>query len=306
MDHIEEHANINVPSSYKSKYQNLLLKHFNIVSIDKSDLGGVKNIFHKIHLKDNEPVYRKQFKILDAHRPFLEESLAEWLKLGVVKKSDSLYNSPVFCVPKKGGNEYRIVQDFRELNQKSLMDTYTMRDIHECFGDISRSESTIFSTLDLTSGFWQMPLHSDSAPKTAFTLPGLGQYEWLTSPLGLLGCPASFQRLMEKLMDGIDNVIVYIDDLLIHSKSHEHHLQILDNVMTCLSENNMKINVAKCFFRNTEVNYLGFRLTPEGIKPGKDKLKATEPRWLRGLIEHNWFLTLKKPRVRTPSLTEKS
>jgi hypothetical protein len=77
--------------------------------------------------------------------------------------------------------------------------------------------------------------------------------------MGLLGCPASFQRLMEKLFDGIDNFIVYIDDLLIHSKSHE---------------NNMKINVAKYFFGNTEVNYLGFRLTPESIKPGKDKLKA--------------------------------
>ncbi len=110
-----------------------------------------------------------------------------------------------------------------------------------------------------------MPLHSDSVPKTFFTLPGLGQYKWLTSPMGLLGCPASFQRLMEKLMDGIENVIVYIDDLLIHSKIHEHHLLILDIVMTRLSENNMKINIAKCFFGNTKVNYLGFRLTPQGF-----------------------------------------
>ena len=172
-------------------------------------------------MKDNEPVYRKQFKIPDAHRPFLEESLADWLKLGVVQKSDSLYNSPVFCVPKKGGNGYRIVQDFRELNQKSMMDKYTMKDIHECIGDIGRAESTIFTTLDLTSGFWQMPLHNESVNKTAFTLPGLGQYEWLMSPMGLLGCPASFQRLMEKLMDKIKNVIVYIDDLLIHSQTHE-------------------------------------------------------------------------------------
>jgi hypothetical protein len=114
----------------------MLLKHFSILSIDKSDLGRVKNFFHKIHLKDNEPIYRKQFKIPDAHRPFLEESLTEWLKLGVVQKSHSLYNSPVFCVPKKGGNGYRIVQDFRELNQKSLMDKYTMKDIHECIEDI--------------------------------------------------------------------------------------------------------------------------------------------------------------------------
>jgi hypothetical protein len=217
MEHIKEYANINVSSAHRAKYQNLLLKHFNIVSIYKSDLGRVKNFFHKIHLKDHEPVYRKQFKIPDVHRPFSEESLADWLKLGVVQKSDSLYNSPVFCVPKKGRQGYKIVQDFRELNQKSLMDKYTMKEIHECIGDIGRAESTIFSTLDLTSGVWQMPLHSESVPATAFTLPGLGQYKWLMSPMGLQGCPASFLRLVEKLMYGIDNVIVYIDDLLIHS-----------------------------------------------------------------------------------------
>jgi hypothetical protein len=107
---------------------------------------------------------------------------------------------------------------------------------------------------------------ADALAFRVITLPGLGQYEWLTSPMGLLGCPAGFQRLMEKLMDRIENVIVYIDDLLIHSKTHEHHLVILDIVMTRLTDNNMKINIAKCFFGNTEVNYLGFRLTPQGIK----------------------------------------
>jgi hypothetical protein len=126
-------------------------------------VGRVKNFFHKIHMKDNEPIKRKRFKILYAHRPFLEEYLADWLKLEVVQKSDSLYNSPVFCVPKKGGIGYCIVEDFRELNQKSLMDTYTMKDIQECIrggGGIGRAESTIFTTLDLTSCFWQMPLHA--------------------------------------------------------------------------------------------------------------------------------------------------
>jgi hypothetical protein len=105
-------------------------------------------------------------------------------------------NKPLTCDMEKQGSKIKI-------------------SLKECIGDIGQSESTIFSTLDLTSGFWQMPLHSDSVPKTAFTLPGLGQYKWLTSPMGLLGCPANFQRLMEKLMDGIGNVIVYIDDLLI-------------------------------------------------------------------------------------------
>jgi hypothetical protein len=136
-----------------------------------------------------------------------------------------------------------------------------------------RAESTFFYTLDLASGFWQMLLHSNSVPKTAFTLPGLGQYEWLMSPMGLLGCPASFQRLMEKLMD---NISVHIDDLLIHSQNHEQHLASLDHVMQRIEDNHMKINPSKCFFGNTEVSYLVFRLTPSGIKPCKDTVKAVE------------------------------
>ena len=149
-----------------------------------------------------------------------------------------------------------------------------MKEISECIGDIGRAGSTIFTTLDLTSGFWQMPLHPDDAHTTAFTIPGKGQYEWITSPMGLLGCPASFQRMMEMILDKIKNVIVYIDDVLIHSKTHDQHLESLEAVFQRLQKYGMKINLDKCFFGNTEVSYLGFVLTPNGIAPGKDKLKA--------------------------------
>jgi hypothetical protein len=104
------------------------------------------------------------------------------------------------------------------------MNKYTTKDIHEGIGDIRIAELAIFTTLHLASGFWQMPIHARLVPKTAFTLPGLGKYKWLTSPIGLLGCPASFKCLMEKPMDNISNIIVYINDLLVHSQSHEQHL----------------------------------------------------------------------------------
>ncbi len=121
--------------------------------INKYDLGLAKNFLHKIHLKTQDPVYWKQFKILEAHHHFIEPTLDEWLKLGVVKRSNSLYNSPIFCVPKKQGQGLRIVQDFRELNQSSHIDKYSMKEIMEWIGNIGRANSTIFTTLDLASCF---------------------------------------------------------------------------------------------------------------------------------------------------------
>ena len=122
------------------------------------------------------------------------------------------------------------MQDLRGLNQNSMIDKYSMKDVSEYIGEIGRSNSTIFSTLDLTAGFWQMLLHPKSHPYTAFTLPGRGQFQWVTSPIGLLGCPASFQRLMKAVMKDIDDVIVYIDDLLAHSNTYEKHLVLLDHI----------------------------------------------------------------------------
>jgi hypothetical protein len=122
--------------------------------------------------------------------------------------------------------------------------------------------------LDLMPGFWQMQLDEDSQKLTAFTIPDKGQFHWITSPMGLLGCPASFQNLMEGVPRDIPNVLVYIDDLLVHMDTHEKHLEVLDKVIACLHKNHLKINLEKCVFGNKEVSYLGFTLMPEGIKPG--------------------------------------
>ena len=276
---IQENANINVPEKYISDYMKLLKKHHSVFSRTKADLGRSDLIQHEIHLKSEEPVYVKQFKMPDVHRDYLEEQVKEWLKLGIVQPSRSRYNSPMFLVNKKDGG-FRVVQDFRALNANSHIDKYTMKDVSECIGEIGRSNSTIFSTLDLTSGFWQMLLHPKSRPYTAFTIPGMGQFQWVTSAMGLLGCPSTFQRLVEAVVRGLANIIVYIDDLIVHSNSHEEHLRSLDELFLRLRTHNLKVNLKKCVFGSKDVMYLGFHLTEEGIKPGTDKLKAvalTEP-----------------------------
>ena len=92
--------------------------------------------------------------------------------------------------------------------------------------------------------------------------------------MGLLGAPGSFQRLMEIVIHNLTNILAYIDDLLVHTKDHNKHLEILEQLFIRLRKHGLKINLPKSFFGAVEVSYLGFRLTPQGITPGTDKLKA--------------------------------
>jgi hypothetical protein len=99
-----------------------------------------------------------------------------------------------------------------------------MKDVQECMSEIGRAGSNIFTTLDLTSRFWQMALDPKSRPYTAFTVPGMGQFEWKVVSMELESAPSAFQQLVELVVKGINNVVVYIDDLIIHSQTHKDHL----------------------------------------------------------------------------------
>ena len=271
---IREKANLDqIPPDFKEDYLKLLIKNHEAISQHKFDLGRASTLMHDIDLRSNEPVYVKQFKIPEAHRQEVERHVTEWLKLGVVQPARSKFNSPIFAVAKKNGG-VRLVQDFRALNAQTLEDKYSMKDVTECINEIGRSGSNIFTTIDLTAGFWQMLLNPKSRPYTAFTVPGQGQFQWVASPMGLSGMPSSFQRLIETVVHGIPQVLAYIDDLLIHSNNHKKHLEILDQLLQRLVQHKIKINLEKCNFGSTRVAYLGFHLTEQGILPGEDKLKA--------------------------------
>jgi hypothetical protein len=151
------HANIKVQKEQEQVYWVLLAKHHDVFSPDKNDLGWANHFEHKITTKDEYPTYRKHFLIPEAHREGLEKQIKDWLSMELIQPSRSCYNSPLFMIPNKDGS-LRVVLDFRELNTNSLDGRNSMKDIYACIGDIGRSGSTVFTTLDLTSGFWQMPL----------------------------------------------------------------------------------------------------------------------------------------------------
>jgi hypothetical protein len=190
---------------------------------------------HEIALKTSEPIYVKQLKTPYAHQKEVERHVLEWLKFRVIQPEKSRYNSPIFAVMKKDRN-IRLVQDFRALNNESHSDKYSMMDVSKCIREISQLGSTIFSTIKLTAGFWPMILHPRARPFTAFTVPGMGQFQWVSSPTGLLWHPSNIQHLMQTVNNSISNVIVYIDDLLVYSATHDEHIATLEQVLKHLAQ----------------------------------------------------------------------
>ena len=259
--------------SLRIEYLNLILRNHDVFSDDKYDLGRTNVMEHTVHLKDSAPVYVKQFRLPEAHRSVLLQHLQNWIKLGVVSPSKSHYNSPIFCVPKKDGG-LRPVLDFRAINEKTFVDKYSQNEIEDCIDAIGRAKSKLFSSLDLTCGFWQLPLNEKSREYTSFTIPGVGSFQWNCTPMGLLGSPASFGRLMDFVMRKLPSAITYQDDVLIHSSSHEDHFLHLQTAFNRIRAHGLKLNVSKCRFGQNEIAYLGFLLTPTGILPGVDKTKA--------------------------------
>ena len=262
------------PAQVREAARSTFRRYSNIFSASKTDLGKEPATEHDINLRSREPTYAKQFSIPDAHMETIKTHMRDWLKLGIVESTKSPFNAPIFCVPKKEGHGLRVVLDYRRLNAATLPDKYSMRTVDDCLMEIGRKRSKIFSTIDLTSGFWQMQLAKGARPYTAFTIPGWGQFQWTRGAMGLTGCPASFARMMDAMFAYHENIIAYIDDLLIHSRTWEEHVQHLAAAFQILEEHNLKVNLEKCEFGRDSVNYLGHVISEQGATPGHDKTEA--------------------------------
>jgi len=254
------------------RFWDMVRRHHDAFSKNPFDLGRTDAIKHHIRLKTKDPIHVKQFPIAWAHQQAVNEHVSELLHAGCIQPSRSAYNSPIFAVKKKSG-ELRIVQDMRMVNANSYEDKYCMREISNCLDQIGINNSKVFSSLDLTAGYWQMDLAEDSRDCTAFTVPGRGRFCWTTTTQGLHGAPASFARLMDHVTQGVDGVICYLDDCLAHSADTASHLDILEKLLTRFQVFNLKLNPTKCAFAAPRIPYLGFMLTKSGVEPGEDKLK---------------------------------
>ena len=205
--------------------------------------------------------------------------------LGIIRKSDSPYASPVVVVKKKDGSN-RICIDFRRLNKITVTDPQPVPSPAESFLGIS--EDKYFSKLDLTKGYHQIRVRPSDVHKTAFVTMGQ-HYEFLRMPFGMVNSGMTMTRAVRRLLEGMDNVVDYIDDLLVHTKSWEEHLQVLEELFKRLKAANLVARLTKC---ELEVNFLGHRLgwgtvglQDCNVEKVKDAPRSTTKKEIRSFLD---------------------
>lgn len=252
-----------------------------------------EGITHTIPLTDpqatapSRPLYRlSRLEYAEAQR-----QIELLLQKQYIEASTSPYGAPILFVRKKEGG-LRMVVDYRELNRLTVKNKYPMPRIDDTLDQLSGA--TVFTSLDLTSGYHQIRISDADAPKTAFRTP-FGLYQWKVLPFGLTNAPATFQAAMNHIFGPMLNkfVLVYIDDILIYSKTPEEHQDHLRQVLQVLRDHKLYAKLEKCTFARPEVNYLGHIVSAEGVKvdPRKTAAVVEWPR-PRSLTEVRSFLGL--------------
>ena len=243
-----------------------------------TDVPGVTSAGeHDIKLTHNEPIRSKPYPLPHALRQVVKDEIKEMMDLGVIEQSSSPYASPIVLVKKKDGSN-RFCCDFRKLNTATVIDSEPIPDQEEIFAKLASDR--YFSKIDLTKGYWQVPLSEQAKPLTAFVTHD-GLYQFTTMPFGLVNAPASFSRVMRTVLRGLPNVDNFIDDILIHTPTWEEHLRTLQTVLVRLRAANLKAKPAKCFVGFAELDFLGHHVSRGTVQPNQDKIaqiqQATRP-----------------------------
>lgn len=256
-------------SDCKSELTLLLLEFRDIFSTSKFDIGRTNQSSHVIDTGDAKPVYKHPYRIPQAVQPTVQQMVSEMLEYDVIEPSVSPWSSP-FILVEKPDKSKRFVVDYRALNAVTVKNRFPMPRVDEALSSLSGC--SVFSSLDLTSGFWQVPLDEQSKQKTAFQTSD-GHYQFKVLPFGLCNAPATFQHMMQQSLQGT-NVQPYIDDILIPSQNMEDHLKKLRQIFSCLRDSHLKLKPSKCTFAKSQVKYLGFLVRDGQIVSDPAKVDA--------------------------------
>ncbi|XP_042183782.1 uncharacterized protein LOC121847269 [Oncorhynchus tshawytscha] len=261
-----------VTDQWKEKLVNTITKYEDIFSRHNLDCGEARGYVHHIHLVDDRPFRLPYRRVPPAHYLKLRKVLTDMEEVGLIRKSVSEYASPLVMVWKKDGS-LRLCTDIRWMNARTVKDTHPLPHQADCLAALGGS--AFFSTMDLTSGFYNIPVHEEDKKYTAFTTP-MGLYEYNRMPQGLCNSPASFMRMMLRIFGDLNfsNLLCYLDDLLVFAPTEEQALQRLEAVFSRLRANNLKLAPKKCHFLRKTVKFLGHFIKEDGVSVDPEKVEA--------------------------------
>ena len=262
----------NGTASQQRKMATVLRRRSAAFMKDENDLGFTLNTQHHIRLKSDRPIAQPYRRIPPQQLEEVGKHLKDMVQKKIIVPSYSPYAAPIVVVRKKDGS-IRLCIDYRRLNDETINDAFPLPRIEDSFDLLSGAK--FFSTLDLGSGYYQIAMAPEDQEKTAFSCP-YGSFHYLRMPQGLKSAPATFQRLMQVTLDEVifKSVLVYLDDIMIYSKTFEEHLEQVDRVLELIIEAGLKLKPSKCTFLKDEIKYLGHTISAEGIKGNDDKIKA--------------------------------
>jgi hypothetical protein len=220
------------------------------------------------------PPYRPQYKMTPAEKAELSKQVSMLVDKGWVRPSVSPYGAPVLFVKKKDG-ALRMCIDYRAVNKQTIKNRYPLPKIDQLLDTLQGS--TCFSSLDLHSGYHQIRLHPDDCPKTAFSTP-TGHYEYLVIPMGLSNAPSTFQAVMNNIfrdMLGV-SVLIYLDDILVYSKTPELHAQHVKAVLARLRLHDLKAKASKCEWWQQNIKFLGHIVGAAGVQVDGSKITVVK------------------------------
>ena len=256
--------NCRLTAEQKRQMEDLLDEFKEIFS---DDPGCTMKAEHSIKTGENPPVYRPPYRMPHAWQKPIREEVQKMLQAGIIEPSESAWTSPLMPVKKKDGS-LRLCVDYRSLNLITEDDRYPMPRVDELL------EKLGISTLDLTKGYYQVPVSQEDQAKTAFMTP-MGKFQFRRMPFGLKGAPTTFQRLMDVILSQCHQYSsAYIDDISVFSQSWEEHLAHLRDVFERLQVANLKAKARKCHLGMEEGHHLGHQVGRGKIQLEQAKVEA--------------------------------
>ncbi|CAF1433061.1 unnamed protein product [Rotaria sp. Silwood1] len=256
---------------YYQQVRDLLQNHS--ILFDTSKPRTIKTtVHHVINTGNHSPVNAKPYFKTIEQRKNAQQEIDKMLKAGIIIPSHSPWSSPVVLLKKPNG-EFRFIIDYRKLNSITKKDSYPQPTVEELIQRLGGH--SWFTKLDLKSGYYQIPIHQADKEKTAFvTQDGLYQFEVL--PMGLMNAPPTFQRIMNNIIGykRWDYILVYLDDILVFSKSFDNHIKHLQELFDILAEHQFTLNPSKCSIAKQSIEFLSHTITKDSIIPSKERIQA--------------------------------